>query len=177
MTFWNLLVVLCFTVLYLGVALVFIQVRRLRDDVSMTRLKPDAVPSVDRDVNVDVDDADGGLDLSAQVLLERINTLEAALSAAIKKSSERLSSDLESVRGDMRYMSSHAPPMPSGMNAQVGQSKNDAYREARLLLANGVDEERVLEETGLTVEEVSLLKRIAHQSPEGKIVSELNGRQ
>ncbi|MBF0590000.1 MAG: hypothetical protein HQL53_12840 [Magnetococcales bacterium] len=50
-----------------------------------------------------------------------------------------------------------------GRSADSSSGKGDAYREARLLLANGVDEERVINETGLTVEEVSLLKRITFQ--------------
>ncbi|MBF0283478.1 MAG: hypothetical protein HQL51_03370, partial [Magnetococcales bacterium] len=33
MTFWNLLVIICFFVLYLAVTLVYIQVRRLREEI------------------------------------------------------------------------------------------------------------------------------------------------
>ncbi len=32
-SYWNLLVVLCFVILYLGVALVFVQLRRFREEM------------------------------------------------------------------------------------------------------------------------------------------------
>ncbi len=82
----------------------------------------------------------------------------------------QLKKDLESIQGELRFLAqppsvnSNNPPAENQSGIRGGSGHDsDAYREARLLLANGVDEDRVVNETGLTVEEVSLLKRMTNQ--------------
>ncbi|MBF0455621.1 MAG: hypothetical protein HQL72_12500 [Magnetococcales bacterium] len=161
-SFWNLLVVLCFVILYLGVALVFVQLRRLRDELhhlstlNATEEKP-------------ADDSR----TCAEIILRRLTSFETNMTTTLEAIPAHLKSDLESIQGELRFL---AQPSSGGMsnNAMERQSSSrggggsgkdsDAYREARLLLVNGVDEERVVSETGLAVEEVSLLKRMISQN-------------
>ena len=156
MNYWNLLVVLCFLVLYLGVALVFLQLRRLREEMEARGARQETV----------VQQPTGGFDGQecAERIEQSLRVVEERLNGRFKALSGEMRSELDAVRGDMRFMGPPGGHLGSG--ATVGNAagfKSDAYREARLLLANGIDEEQVITETGLTVEEVSLLKRIANQ--------------
>ncbi|MBF0628292.1 MAG: hypothetical protein HQL91_08720 [Magnetococcales bacterium] len=163
MNIWNLLVVVCFIALYLAVSLVFIQVQKLRDELKASRAEPDVEP---------VDAAE-----CVNTIRREIANLEERLESAVRAIPEQIHKDLQKemqgIQNDLRYLSR---PGPVGMNmggvvghgsklSENGSPVNmaDAYREARLLLANGVDEDRVVNETGLAVEEVSLLKRL-HRS-------------
>lgn len=153
MTYWNLLVVLCFVVLYLGIALVFLQLRRLRDEMKNRN---------DRSNPIDTEAA--FRDFSNQMTRQMAN-LEAILGKQTRTLGLELKEEIESIQGEMRFLGRSNPVSShSGAENSEGNSKEDAYREARLLLSNGVDEERVITETGLTVEEVSLLKRITNKS-------------
>ena len=155
MTFWNLIVVLCFLVLYLGVVLVFAQLRRLREEIHQR--------------NGQQQQGERDFEVLASTLTENMQRELASwgdhLVTRMEKISQQIQGDLDAVRADMRFRDRSSS---GGMSKTIQESdltveKEDAYREARLLLSNGVDEERVINETGLTVEEVSLLKRIAHQ--------------
>ena len=162
-SFWNLLVVLCFVILYLGVALVFVQLRRLRDE--MHHLSA---------ANAAAEKPEDESRSCAEVILRRLTSFEINMTSNLEAIPSQMKSDLESIQGELRFLSnsnssmSHSSPPAenkSGMRGGGnGSQESDAYREARLLLANGVDEERVVSETGLTVEEVSLLKRMTPNS-------------
>ncbi len=163
-SYWNLLVVLCFVVLYLGVALVFVQLRRLRDEMHQMAA-----------MNVAASEKSGDDDESrtcAEVILRRLTSFELNMTNSLEAIPSQLKADLESIQGELRFLGQPAPAAASVAPAASSQSSmssggnkdSDAYREARLLLANGVDEERVVNETGLTVEEVSLLKRMTLSS-------------
>jgi hypothetical protein len=158
-SYWNLLVILCFVVLYLGVALVFSQLRRLRDDMHHLAAV-NAVPK----------EQDEESRSCAEIILRRLTSFEINMTTSLEAIPSQLKSDLESIQGELRFL---AQPSSIGLNSSPveaqgslrssgggGGQESDAYREARLLLNNGVDEERVVSETGLTVEEVSLLKRM-----------------
>lgn len=169
---WNLLVVLCFVILYLTVALVFVQVRRLRDDILHLAALNAAAPVAD-----EKDDSR----TCAELILRRLTSFELNMTTTLEAIPSQLKSDLDSIYGELRFLaqsnnsgnisskqSDGQGSMRGGGSSNHGQ-ESDAYREARLLLANGVDEERVVNETGLTVEEVSLLKRMIAQVDQGEI--------
>ncbi len=162
MNYWNLLVVLCFVVLYLGIALVFIQLRRLRDDLEGLELGMRESGSGNT----------GGSRECAERIQQSMLSMEENLHNRSRIMFEDLREELDAIRSDLRFMGQSGGG--GGIRGNViaestgNSSKSDAYREARLLLANGVDEERVITETGLTVEEVSLLKRIANQNQDGE---------
>ncbi|MBF0126977.1 MAG: hypothetical protein HQM02_07175 [Magnetococcales bacterium] len=155
MTIWNLLVVLCFVALYLAVSLVFLQVQKLREELKVARSEPDVEP----------------MDPSEYVAVVRreIAGLEERFDSSLQAIPEQLRKELQSIQADMRFL---VRPGSGGTLSKVSENTggqpgmSDAYREARLLLANGVDEERVVSETGLAVEEVSLLKRISRNQEE-----------
>ncbi|WP_420905440.1 hypothetical protein [Candidatus Magnetaquiglobus chichijimensis] len=163
MNIWNLLVVVCFLVLYLAVFMVFQQVQKLREE---TRATTPAEP--------DVEPFDSAECINA--MHREIAALEARLGEAIRTIPEQLKKDLQGIQADLHYMSRPNPGnmgmgMPMGHSVKMADSgqpasMSDAYREARLLLSNGVDEDRVVTETGLAVEEVSLLKRLHRNQDE-----------
>ncbi|MBF0423927.1 MAG: hypothetical protein HQL73_13150 [Magnetococcales bacterium] len=166
MTYWNIIVVFCFFVLYMGLALVFGQLRSLREDVA--RLTREVIASRDPG-----EDEEEGEERSAVMdLHRRVQQLGTELLDAMDKLPRTVHGELESIQSEIRLLSRSMTPMNVGVGSVRGGDneeayKTNAYREARLLLANDVDEERVIAETGLTVEEVSLLKRMANKSVDG----------
>jgi hypothetical protein len=159
-SYWNLLVVLCFVILYLGVALVFLQLRRFREEMHQFAASSAAAKKPEDDDSPNC----------AEVILRRLTSFELNMNTSLDGIPAQLKKDLDSIQGELRFLaqpssiSSNNPPAENqgGIRGGTGHD-SDAYREARLLLANGVDEERVVNETGLTVEEVSLLKRMGNQ--------------
>ncbi|MBF0380526.1 MAG: hypothetical protein HQL69_05875 [Magnetococcales bacterium] len=161
-SYWNLLVVLCFVILYLGVALVFVQLRRFRDEMhQLAALNAAANKENDESRNC------------AEVILRRLTSFELNMTTTLEAIPIQLKADLETIQGELRFLAQPQtspavaqPPAESQSSMRGGgtNTDSDSYREARLLLANGVDEERVVNETGLTVEEVSLLKRMTNTS-------------
>ncbi|MBF0213124.1 MAG: hypothetical protein HQM00_06120 [Magnetococcales bacterium] len=153
---------LCFIALYLAVSLVFLQVQKLRDEMKSTRSEPDVEP---------VDTAE-----CVNTIRREMANLEERLDSAIRAIPEQMhkefQKELQGIQSDLRYMSRPGPvSMGSTHSTKASEnmgpsSMSDAYREARLLLSNGVDEERVVNETGLAVEEVSLLKRLHRNQQE-----------
>lgn len=136
--------------IYLAVSLVFLQVQKLREELKAARAEPDVEP----------------YDPTEHIVAIRreIASLESRIEVALRAIPEQLQKELQGIQADMRYL---VRPGSGGTYAKMADNNmggptnlTDAYREARLLLANGVDEERVVSETGLAVEEVSLLKRI-----------------
>ncbi|MBF0309691.1 MAG: hypothetical protein HQL56_09205 [Magnetococcales bacterium] len=167
MTFWNLLVILCFAILYLGVVMVYQQVRRLRDEV---RQRAEHIEPEEEEPRLQPVVQHDNHEECARIILEELAVLDRRIKHSLDDLVNRLEQPFEELVKEMRYASRSAPPsrmseQDMGSNSGL-QNKNDAYREAKLLLSNNVDEERVIEETGLTVEEVSLLKRLINQ--EGK---------
>ncbi|OSM02071.1 hypothetical protein [Magnetofaba australis] len=174
MTLWNLLVIICFAVLYLGLALVFMQIKGLREELLRREDAAEAVVTQDEPMFGERGAGDGA---DTGVILGEMAAMESRLTEAVASVPDALGQDLEAIHQELRYLErsqgspQHAPQhgsmgghMGGGMSGVVsGGAKPDAYREAKLLLANGVDEERVISETGLTVEEVSLLKRLSNQ--------------
>jgi hypothetical protein len=177
MDLWNLLVILCFFVLYLGISLVFSQVRRLRDELKLqyTETKfPDPRESALSFAQA-ADKAE--MDRLADQLLTGQRKIRQDLSAQLSDDLKPILSKLEYIEHrqnqiwDRIETTTAIGHVPSGGMLTKGETgtertKEEAYREAKLLLANGVSEERVIVETGLTVEEVSLLKRL-QQKPIG----------
>lgn len=205
---WNLLVVVCFALLYWAVAMVFLQLRRLRDELKVQHT-PSRFPDMDEDeeeaapptpapspmdprlLHALVQDGvqkamqqamedfpvPGGSappaeGVSREALREVVRREMSALEKKMDELNATVGADLQremdALKRELRYLERavhalNAPP--AEVNRSLGEPpaspKDEAYREARLLLANGVDEERVIEETGLSVEEVSLLKRLS----------------
>ncbi|MBF0178812.1 MAG: hypothetical protein HQM03_02170 [Magnetococcales bacterium] len=151
MNIWNLMVVVCFGTLYLALTLVFLQIQKLREELKLSRAEPE-VESLDPTEYM-------------SMIRREIAAFEERFESAISAIPEQLRKDLQGIQADLRFLSR---PMAGGTMGKMsdvmvgggGSNMSDAYREARLLLANGVDEERVINETGLAVEEVSLLKRL-----------------
>ncbi|MEO5377967.1 MAG: hypothetical protein H7832_09340 [Magnetococcus sp. DMHC-6] len=159
MTAWNLIIVLCFSVLYMGIALVYVQLRRLRDEMRLRTLEP-------KKEEVEVEEF--GSRQCAETILRRLTSTEERLNNTLQAIEAHLQPELEAIRVDLGSLSRHTQQsvnihhVEAPIQASSTQgNKVDAYREARLLLSNGVDEDRVVDETGLTVEEVSLLKRMS----------------
>lgn len=151
MTIWNLLVVICFVALYLAVSLVFLQVQKLREELKsgIRPSEPEMEPMDPSELLIGV--------------RREIAALEERLEAGMRAIPEQLQGDLRAIQADLRFLgrpSGGGVSMAKSNDASGPSNMSDTYREARLLLSNGVDEERVVNETGLTVEEVSLLKRI-----------------
>ncbi|MBF0270527.1 MAG: hypothetical protein HQL98_00435 [Magnetococcales bacterium] len=156
---------LCFIALYLAVSLVFLQVQKMREEMKAVRAaEPDVEP---------VDTLE-----CVNTVRREIANLEERLDSAIRAIPEQLQKDLQGIQSDLRFMARPGPGSGNMMNMGGHGSKlsenngpasmSDAYREARLLLANGVDEDRVVNETGLAVEEVSLLKRLHRNQQEDR---------
>ncbi|MGN7611349.1 hypothetical protein ACQZV8_04595 [Magnetococcales bacterium HHB-1] len=176
MTFWNLLVVICFVVLYLGVTLVFIQVRRMREEMKvlaqgiLNQIAEQKEASMIPMPSGDSQDTAETAQMCTHLLRRELGGVEERLLEGMKKATvEELLPEFEEIQREMRYMErgggggnrrSEPSTTVHGHGERAPLSKSDAYHEARLLLSNNVDEERVIEETGLTVEEVSLLKRL-----------------
>lgn len=168
MTYWNILIILCFFILYMGLALVFGQLRGLRDELA--RLTREVAASKDPVEEEEEEKVDRGM----MELQRRLQQLGIELLDAMDKLPKTVHDELDAIQGEIRLLSRSLSPMNmnvgmgGGRGAEVDDgNKTNAYREARLLLANNVDEDRVIVETGLTVEEVSLLKRMANKSAEG----------
>ncbi|MBF0108498.1 MAG: hypothetical protein HQL76_04930 [Magnetococcales bacterium] len=157
MTYWNIIVVACFFILYLGLTLVFGQVRALREEIARLGREMATREPVENDEN------------PALELNRRLQLLGTELLDAMDKLPKAFRDDLNAIQGEInqlhRSMGTLNMGMGGGRSGGDGDdaAKSNTYREARLLLANNVDEERVIQETGLTVEEVSLLKRIANK--------------
>ncbi|MBF0418996.1 MAG: hypothetical protein HQL78_02395 [Magnetococcales bacterium] len=169
MNYWNILIILCFFILYMGLALVFGQLRGLRDDLA--RLTREVAASRDP---VEEDEGEGAVDRGIVELQRRLQQLGVELLNAMDRLPKTMHDELDAIQGEIRLLGRSMTPMNmnlgmgAGRGAEVDEgNKTNAYREARLLLANNVDEERVIVETGLTVEEVSLLKRMANKSTDG----------
>lgn len=167
MNSWNLLVVLCFLVMYMGIAVVLRQLRAMRDE--MGRLTREMAS---QDKSKDTDFGEDGNDRAIFELRSRLQQLGTEMLEAMEALPKMIRNDLDGIVGEIRMLQRSIGPM--GMNMGMGMGgvrdakneedfKANAYREARLLLANGVDEDRVIAETGLTVEEVSLLKRMGNK--------------
>ncbi|MBF0624851.1 MAG: hypothetical protein HQL82_08590 [Magnetococcales bacterium] len=166
MDIWNLIIVLCFFLLYLGLAMVFSQIRHLREELRMTARSAAHQPVMPA---MPTEQPEEG-EMVVEAILRELEMVEGRLGQQLVEVPQRLESILEDLRREMQFIQrsvQHSVPIMSGGHSE-GRSgggssgKGDAYREAKLLLSNGVDEERVIEETGLTVEEVSLLKRLSH---------------
>ncbi|MBF0134920.1 MAG: hypothetical protein H7833_07090 [Magnetococcus sp. DMHC-1] len=166
MTLWNLIVVLCLMLLYMGIGFIFLQIRRLREEIksSAERSSPvvtDAEPALDPQKVAD------GI---VEPILQELGAMEDKLLQEMTGLSKQFGGELDEIRREMQFMQRSSPSSNNTSSTEVrnGAGKRDAYREAKLLLTNGVDEERVIEETGLTVEEVSLLKRLSNPDRAGQ---------
>lgn len=161
---WGLLlVVLCFAVLYLGVVMVFMQIRGLRDELKIQN-SPSHFPDPtlgDRD-----NDRDEELDERLSALQRDLMRFQENISQELETIPGQLQSDLEAIHRQLRYLDRSlsmligvqgAPASPSEM---ASRDREDAHSEAKRLLQNGVPEERVIDQTGLSVEEVSLIRRM-----------------
>lgn len=162
MDYWNLLVVLCFAVLYLGLSVLFVRLRRMQHDMKdyhaqlheqLRGQQPDAsvVAQACADlVGRQLALVEQRIELQIRVagsasLGQQLSAMEERMGHQIQVMGDRLLGDLHMIQGDMRLFS----------------RQDDAYREARLLLSHGIDEERVAAETGRTMEEIRLLKRVS----------------
>ena len=185
MTYWNLLVVVCFGILYLGFLLTHSQIRRTRDDVATLDGKLNkihALISTLRDevsINASTDNfpqVDHKADRDAELAAFRsdLAELQNRLIARMSSVETRLHSDIDIIQRQMEAIDSRMdmgasrPAVRSAGGASTSTAapvnkERDGYREARLLLANGVDEDQVVAETGLSVEEVSLLRRLSEE--------------
>ncbi|HAT51435.1 MAG: hypothetical protein HQL07_04300 [Nitrospirae bacterium] len=172
MTVWNLLVILCFFVIYLGIAVIFRQLRGIREE--MVRLTREVAS---RGQDTDDDDGNDRNDRAIFELRSRLQQLGTEMLEAMEALPKVMRNDLDGIVGEIRMLQRSIGPMGMNMGMGVGMGgvrdakdeesfKANAYHEARLLLANGVDEDRVIAETGLTVEEVSLLKRMGSKVTE-----------
>lgn len=186
MTFWNLLVVLCFAVLYAGLVLVFLQLRRLRDEIrihhtdntfpepSFGGLPPHpALREGEQDrlesVQQGLEELGQGLLEVGQGLVEVRNQLHALRSGMLESLAAQLQPEFDAIQRQLNYLAHQPAAGGAGLgSASAGaQDRDAAYQNARMLLANGVDEDRVVDETGLAMEEVSLLKRLMMQQQGG----------
>lgn len=154
MTVWNLVIVLCFVLLYLALVMVYLQLRRLRNDLE-ARLTPSRFPEPDpatdamRGMQKALQNVQHQIDDGFEALWNKTDAGLDPIQARLYALDRRLDRKLDS--GDAHNRSN------------TPGTQNDAYHEAKLLLSNGVEEERVIEETGLSVEEVSLLKRLSEE--------------
>ncbi|MBF0183932.1 MAG: hypothetical protein HQM06_06050 [Magnetococcales bacterium] len=156
MSYWNLLVVVCFGVLYLGLVVVFSQLRRMRNDMKEVH---STLQAMQADPNADHR-------AYAEMIRRQLAIIEVQLGIQTRMVGERLQGELQAIQREMRFMSrpGHDSPGHGPLHAGEMRSRENTYREAQLLLSNGVNEERVISETGLTEEEVRLLKRIPRQN-------------
>ncbi|MEG3640141.1 hypothetical protein [Magnetococcus sp. PR-3] len=174
MSLWNLLVVVCFAILYMGMVLIFSQLKQLRGDLRAVgpALDDEDMALVETEVMMeDPVPAPVGVDPSVvvaenreqtEIILEELAGVEDRILRTVEGLPDQVQSGMEDLQKELRYLDRGMPTqVEASTAAQPASAKPDAYREAKLLLSNGVDEERVIEETGLTVEEVSLLKRLS----------------
>lgn len=189
MTLWNLLIVVCFAVLYFGLGLVFGQLRRLRDEIRIHYSDrefpdPEAEPVDPLEEREPVPEQkpppvvfpEETLQIVRQDLanvqsriLSAVNAIPSRLAPELEGLHRQLQADVESLYRQMQYLERNLTRVGRGGGGGGSSdggggdtaSGEDRYSEARLLLANGVDEDRVIEKTGLTVEEVSLLRKLA----------------
>ncbi|MEO5352976.1 MAG: hypothetical protein H7835_07165 [Magnetococcus sp. XQGC-1] len=158
MNYWNLLIVVCFVVLYMGLVLIFSQLRRIRNDI---KEQNDLIQAQQTDPNSDHR-------AYAEMIRRQLAIIEVQLGIQTRMVGERLQGELQAIQREMRYLNRPAeggvsrPPLHPTDN----RSRENTYREAQLLLSNGVNEDRVIAETGLSEEEVRLLKRIPRQNPD-----------
>ncbi|MBF0187824.1 MAG: hypothetical protein HQL50_07850 [Magnetococcales bacterium] len=172
MTVWNMVMILCLAILYLGTTLVYLQIRKLRDELrSIQQATHSNDPALDR---ASAEESARGC---AEAVIREVSSLEKRLTRTMEDVAGKILPELQDIQRELRYLerggnsSGSGGMMGSSASALGGEEssnrgKSDSYHEARLLLANGVDEEQVIEQTGLTVEEVSLLKRLSDQDPE-----------
>ncbi|MBF0400885.1 MAG: hypothetical protein HQL80_01835 [Magnetococcales bacterium] len=161
MSYWNLLIVICFAVLYMGLVLVFAQLRRMRNEVKEYH---DHIQAQHADPNSDHR-------AYAEMIRRQLAIIEVQLGIQTRMVGERLQGELQAIQREMRYLNRPTHDGEGGGRAgnihpSEGRSRENTYREAQLLLSNGVNEERVIIETGLSEEEVRLLKRIPRQNPD-----------
>ncbi|MEO5339445.1 MAG: hypothetical protein H7837_02845 [Magnetococcus sp. MYC-9] len=158
MNYWNLLIVVCFAVLYMGLVVVFTQLRRMRNEI---KAHHDFLQA--QQTNPDADHR-----AYAEMVRRQLAIIEVQLGIQTRMVGERLQGELQAIQREMRFL--NRPTHDSGSRAPLhpteSRSREHTYREAQLLLSNGVNEERVIAETGLTEEEVRLLKRIPRQNPD-----------
>nr|CRH06998.1 conserved exported protein of unknown function [Candidatus Magnetococcus massalia] len=178
MSLWNLLVVVCFAILYFGLALVFSQLKSLRAEIQATMpegVGDDLGPIEPMEMMADQQQVEAQASAQTEnilvesreqteIILEELAGVEDRILRTVEGIPVHMQEGLEEISKELRYLDrGQGAQNDSGNNSvqrNVG-AKPDAYREAKLLLSNGVDEERVIDETGLTVEEVSLLKRLS----------------
>lgn len=155
MNYWNLLVVLCFAVLYLGISIVFTRLRRvqneMRADHSQTREWQSESASEERVKRMEQKMAAMEERMALKIHAmgsdwagEKLAIMEERLDRRIHTLGEVLQGDMQILHGAVRS----------------NNGQEDIYREARLLLSYGIDEERVATETGRSMEEIRLLKRV-----------------
>ncbi|MBF0159789.1 MAG: hypothetical protein HQL58_09710 [Magnetococcales bacterium] len=187
MTIWNFLVILCFIILYMAIALVFLQIRRLQDEWRLERDKNRDLSQTDafrceaeqligpllqkmesmnesqqRLTNELMNESvQKGVAFVVERAVARIDTLEQRLLVDINQVPERMKSEFEELRSGIRLLARHDN---SDHNVAPIIDTSDSYREARLLLSHGVDEEHVSSGTGLTMEEVGLIKSMLLRS-------------
>ena len=154
MNYWNLLVVLCFAVLYLGVSIVFTRLRRVQNEMredhiqtrawqgeraeERARLAEQKLAALEERIAMKIQEM--GSDWAG----EKLAAVEERLDRRIQTMGEVLQGDLQILYGAVRS----------------NNGQEDIYREARLLLSYDIDEERVAKETGRSMEEIRLLKRV-----------------
>lgn len=160
MDYWNLLIVICFAVLYMGLVFVFTQLRRMRDEVKAYH---DQIQEQQADPNTDHR-------AYAEMIRRQLAIIEVQLGIQTRMVGERLQGELQAIQREMRFLNRPTHDNVGGGRAAAhpgdNRSRESTYREAQLLLSNGVNEERVITETGLSEEEVRLLKRIPRQNPD-----------
>ncbi len=158
MNYWNLLIVVCFAVLYMGLVVVFTQLRRMRNEMKTYH------------DNLHAQQADPNSDhrAYAEMVRRQLAIIEVQLGIQTRMVGERLQGELQAIQREMRFL--NRPVHDGGGRASLHptetRSRESTYREAQLLLSNGVNEDRVISETGLSEEEVRLLKRIPRQNPD-----------
>ncbi|MBF0460270.1 MAG: hypothetical protein HQL87_02645 [Magnetococcales bacterium] len=158
MNYWNLLIVVCFAVLYMGLVVVFSQLRRIRNEMKEYH---DNLQEQQTDPNSDHR-------AYAEMIRRQLAIIEVQLGIQTRMVGERLQGELQAIQKEMRFLNrpTHDMGGRTSIHPTENRSRESTYREAQLLLSNGVNEERVIAETGLTEEEVRLLKRIPRQNPE-----------
>lgn len=156
MNYWNLLIVVCFAVLYMGLVLVFSQLRRIRKEI---REQNELIQAQQADPNSDQR-------AYAEMIRRQLAIIEVQMGIQTRMVGERLQGELQAIQREMRYLNRPAEGGVSrpSLHPTDNRSRENTYREAQLLLSNGVNEDRVIAETGLSEEEVRLLKRIPRQN-------------
>ena len=180
MTVWNLIIILCLAILYLAVVVVFLQIRRLREEiyanVFATPISRETVPplfeSHDRTDEILSEIRDLGelknlrdlYQLNELKELKSLSSLEGRILAACATIPEQMRPEFEKILEEIQSLSMGSGPavgtaqLPITATQKKRTGDGDAYDAARLLLSHGVDEEQVMAETGLSSEEVNLLK-------------------